>query len=66
MNGSLRKGVKQIYSIFVFLMSFLSVIAESTCVLKFVGNNMETIAKIVLDHLAEDPEYYDKLEEAKL
>lgn len=31
-----------------------------------VGGNAHTIAKIVLDHLAEDPKYYEKLSKAGL
>lgn len=31
-----------------------------------VNNNMFTIARIALDHLEEDPEYYTKLLAAKL
>lgn len=33
---------------------------------KTVGGDMVTVAKIVLDHLAEDPKYYDKLTKAGL
>jgi hypothetical protein len=33
---------------------------------KTVGSNPETIANIVLDHLAEYPDYYDKLAAAGL
>jgi len=31
-----------------------------------VNNNMVTVGKIVLDHLEEDPNYYTKLQSAKL
>lgn len=31
-----------------------------------VDNNLVTVARIVLDHLEEDPEYYTKLLAAKL
>lgn len=33
---------------------------------KTVGGNPEIIAKIVLDHLKEDPKYYEKLSKAGL